>query len=667
MKTNVYINKIENIKLDKMCILKNFDIFELNAFIDFKSEERFSIARKLKEFTNDVCAIKYVDSGKAYVLIKKNSVTEKQLNEEFKKAKDGYAKQILNIKNEHIDIILNLLLFASTFDVGDTENAIADSTYCKILDVKGKKKGQLVTLSFEIKNRLLYYKVLTFTNYKAATGKAKSGIKYVKNGKCMSRIYNKSLYNEEDLYVIQSSMTNKNHVNVFNTDAKSITESKFVELGKVYEILKSSKYIKELEFKNIETTDAVKDIFEGRNKVNNFTNFTHEKCIEIANEIGINIVYQNGAEEIKINEALIDNDITNFKTTKSLDKNMLNLFVIDNSNKGKDKESDDIYDSHKDKDFIIQHIGKNNINGTLSAKIKTCIYNLIIKYELKNKSIKTFDWETFKKHSKSTSYKFYEFDKDKNYCMMEVDNNGNILDFRRENYSFDDNCDYCDAESRIITNNFGDMIQIIDTEMFMVPRLEEFAEKMKSIDLGLNMEIRFEDLNNCLIQIQMDDPSDKVEELIAEIYKSIIGLDKNKYKEHKIIFDELKKSIDKKYQKSGAWKIIKLELESYYLNLYLQTPKWYYDLKGFTPGETGDTLYPGFINIHYNDEYYTVSGYKPCETSKNFANNVLIRNIEVLEGDNFFEELLLMLMNPIVKTDMLTVYPFVYKYIREMV
>ena len=84
------------------------------------------------------------------------------------------------------------------------------------------------------------------------------------------------------------------------------------------------------------------------------------------------------------------------------------------------------------------------------------------------------------------------------------------------------------------------------------------------------------------------------------------------------------------------------------------------------PGGIGDLLYPNIINIFYNKEYYTVA---PNEylSEKSIENNIIIRKVEVIKGENFIKEILFMLMNPIVRMDRLTVYPFILKYIRETI
>ena len=43
-------------------------------------------------------------------------------------------------------------------------------------------------------------------------------------------------------------------------------------------------------------------------------------------------------------------------------------------------------------------------------------------------------------------------------------------DYKKEVDSFDDNCDYCDKESCVVKNNLGSVIQIKDTEMFMIQK-----------------------------------------------------------------------------------------------------------------------------------------------------------------------------------------------------
>lgn len=670
----LYINKIDKVKLEEKELLNNFDIFEIR--INYVKDETYSILNALKELTNDIYALKYENSTNAFALIKKDSVTKKQIIDKIKPDREVEVEQIKVIKNDFHDTVLNLLLFSTMYNNGNADFPIVNDAYCKILNTKAKSKNQIMTLEFKFKDNALIYKINTFTKYKAAK-KNKKKQKFIINGKCMSKVSgkelsNKTLCDEENLYVYQGNNKKKNTLNTFNTEASSIKDSKFYELNDLVSKLKENKYIKKLTFKEMEVEDLFDNKFNSSKEAKEFIDYTSKYCVDLINKIGLNIFYQDGIKNEKIDETLIDLGITNFKTSNTPDKDFLNLFVIDNGEKGKDKESDEKYLLYKD--YICQHIGKNNLTGSIEAKIKTCIYNLVIKYECKQKEIKSFDWNEFSKYAKSSFYEFYTFiEKNEKwlYCMMRIDITGKILEFKYSENSFNNIFDdYCEQYKNncIIKDEKGNITRILDTELFMIPNLEKFDEYIKAIELGMKQEISYGDYNECFSMLEMETKNKDLSKLIEAIYKEIPELGKEKYKERTIKLSDLKSKMMEVYSKSSkGWKEIKLSLEQYFFIKYLITPKWYYDLKGFKDGKAGNELYPGFKNIHYNKDYYLVSGYKAFQTSKNFINNVLLRQIEIIDGDNFFEELLLMLMNPIVKTDMLTVYPFIYKYIREMI
>lgn len=77
-----------------------------------------------------------------------------------------------------------------------------------------------------------------------------------------------------------------------------------------------------------------------------------------------------------------------------------------------------------------------------------------------------------------------------------------------------------------------------------------------------------------------------------------------------------------------------------------------------------DGLYPSFIDVSYNDDKYMVATGHSLSDKMHRA--ILVRRYEV-EGENFFEEILPSFYVPFVRRNSLTVYPFVFKLLREAI
>lgn len=680
----IYYNKISNktiIDYDKMQL--DFNVFKIWVKIDYSSDEKISILKEVKEITDDIYAIKYDKSDTAYILVKKDSLSKKVIEDRLSTITECKVEEILLIKgkiDENIkDVIYNLLLFKEEYGKSICDEILIGNAFNYIVEAKKiGKNNRLITLAFSVKNGDLRCNLQTFTKLTDLKG-TKYETKYPKyiiNGKVLTRIYDKSKYNENELYVLKGSDTHKNTLSTFDASEKKIDKSKFTILNYVYKLFKECEYINNFNFENIELFDFEKEMFDTKKDAIAVSNCTRNKINELVNKIGINIVFQNeDRKEIiqntinninKSNNKLTKIDLSKIVFTNDIDKDKLNLYVLKSNKEKECEKSDEIYNKHKLlKDIVIQHIGENELIDNPVAQLKMCLYNLVVKYENENSKIESFNWDEFNKHTNSKFFIFYGYknnDDEDIYYKLKLYINGKF-EFEKENYPLDVYSQETDEKSIVIVNDKNDVIKISDTENFTIPTQDIFSDEYEKITSGFNFELSNEELEELLIDILNSSDDEKLIDIANFIYDKFPDISNPDLSNVKIKMKDFKKELK---SKASEEKIKGTDDFIEYIQKIYPYIKLKSNWKEMKPGGMGDLLYPNIINIFYNNEYYTVATdeYSPAKT---IENNIIMRKIEVLEGENFIKEILLMLMNPIVRMDRLTVYPFIYKYIREMI
>lgn len=658
-----------NVSFDKEKIFNDFDIFEIELFCS----GYVNLSKILLDITKEIIAIKFIEfSTHCAVLIKKDATNITDIENAFKTICPIKVIKYASIRPSDEALVLNLLLFEKTFRE-DKKDIIIANSFKMFIDAQ--RNDRIKTLAFEFKNDYLIYNLETFTRLTSVSAKDSKKPKYAINGIVLSRVIDESKYDKNELFVIRNYKS-KNSLKTF--DSAFLDKSKFYFLSIVYTLLSNSEYIETFEFETLKM-DCLHDNFKKQDFEKSFTEYTNNYCKNIINNIGINLIFQDASRDEQLFKETFKNiGIENVETTNIFKNDKFNFVILETSKPGVDKTADRLYaNSYADVNIVSQHI---NINDFIKLSVKerqsilsTCINNFIVKYELKNKNILSFNWEIFNKFNHSKYYKFikyywninenlnnYDIDK---YYIFTIYNNGkfeienfDILPEKYDGMLYDD--------SFLVEDDKENIIRISDTNYFVIPIMLKFIEELDSVFKGREKLyckyfadfVKEFDVSTLNKQKQQDFVS----------FKNVFKREFSSFFDKKFEYEtvELKK-VKKIYLNAGGTKsefnVFVKEFETFLNDKYDLNLKFKTGFKNTTDAP----IIPGIRNIHYNNDFYISPAYKSFETSKDLANNITVKKIDTLNGNNFSKDVLFMLFNPIVKLNSCTVYPFIIKYIRE--
>ena len=651
------INILNNdIKINYRLFFNDFDIFYIKA-----STWDTNLIEKLGSYKEHIFAGFFAKSTELYLLVDKYMIDIDDIEELFP---EDIVKEVENVETF---IILNLLLLKESSRYSSFDYIVNDSFYYIVKS--DEKIAETLKFRFCLKDKdcFLLCDLNTFSKYSCLRAEDKSAFSnfYLIGDKTLKRVFNRTGILEENLYVKKNvngfvkngifygDKSSANTLGLTLNGKTKIDESKMYFISKIYKMIKDSKYVENFDFKNIEFEEYRNKSFKKlkENKLNFF-----EKNI-------LNIVYHRELTEEELKELKKLNIKYQFGKR---DSSLCNLCLKDYVGKDNNENVDIIFeDEEYRKDIksgdVCQHLDIKKIND--SAALQTCLTELVIKYEIKNKKINIFDFDIISSN-KSKTYSFYSFyienlgtkikpKQQYYYNLLKINCNGDILDCKiKEEEPFDKYARYLKTNTNsrfasmgLVVDSDGNALLINDTiNYILVDNMLEFLKDIEDAIAGQNLNI---DGN-----------------FIWEMFEYI----KNKTKDKKVI-DELDKIISINtaiYQGSEEMVYMKDLGFSRPTKAKREVDEYIKNSKGlpFIFAIKGKDYLGGFKNIHFNDNYYCVG---VDDMSKNIPNNIIIKEIEVMEGTNIIKDLLPMFFVPFVRNNQLTIKPFPFKYLDELV
>ena len=649
---SVIINKISNkVSVNTDTFEKDFDVIKI---VKDKKDMSLNIYNLCGNYNKYIKAIFY-ESKKyvsAYVLLEKGKVSLEKLKDKFSSHENIMVSSEQSIP---LSVFLNLLLLNESDKLCDGERYVINNNFYYIVET-GKDIVVTLLVRFIEKNDGIYLenKVITFSRYSKLSDydKKKKNVYFLMGGKTLKRIYDIENINEEDIYVQKNIYSGKkNTVDSLLFDLK-IYDSKLGIVGKLYKIFTNNyKYINDFSFDKINM-----NLYKNKQLFKSYEYTKGQNCI--INHINKNIltIVGNNITRDDINKEIVDKFSFNISNQPGPG---LNLVVLNSNKFGEDEESDKKYQDDKSSNIIIQHVGKDTLNKK-EALIK-CMQELIIKSDLKNRYISYFDWNNYKPLNKEYSFYIKTLQEDEKilHHSITINTNGDILDIKiNKEESFDDVFDSLDVKHLGAIKDSDNNIIILknDDGCFVLPDFENFLKDIDQYIEGVKYPFTGHIWYNILNQISKDMPNlkNEIDDLFLEndeIYE---------YSEETLSFNNFKIKVNDKGKK-----VLSRTLKNK-INDRLKD-KYQLSIVGAFKGEEYlDEKYTGVLGINYNQDNFVV-GSTSHYMGQKLNNNINMRKIEVISGENFFEELLDMFYVPFVKNTFLTILPFPFKYLREAI
>ena len=353
---------------------------------------------------------------------------------------------------------------------------------------------------------------------------------------------------------------------------------------------------------------------------------------------GLNLIDCTGFETAEVHLQDIAKEITKIipgadcSVSKGLSKTKLNIRYI------KDKSCyEEAADPHQDKldGYTVQHI-TNNYSYDSKAATANILKELTIKQDLKEGRITLFDWTSLRYESdwifgikNEQKFEFMTIHPDGSFLCEEME-----LDLFNQS-EYDEYMELLDSDDTIgfVKDHSGNINIIKNTNLFSLPDFKSVGELLKEIE-------KKEVINGNALKELLPEYSNRFEERDYS-KQEILALFENR--------TEKKAAVEKIYMDTG------IRLYSY--------------LRG---KEQRELYFSGVIDINYISLNNSEGLYCVGEVGNGMKNNLerasVIRKIEAPKGSKlFFQELLPLMGVEFVRYGMLTVVPFPFKYLREIV
>lgn len=655
-----YINTINMDTLDFNYteISNDYDIFKVEREGENLNYEINYIA-ELKKHKNEIYHILFC-TGKLFYIIAKRQI--------FKD--DNEIKNILNnIVNCDVckidatilkpRVLLNLLLFTTASNSKNLSNGecISNSSYF-YYSSSGIIPGTVVAFDIrfvEYNNQIvLSSKVNTFTSLEKL-GEHK-GPYFTPGAKTLKRIYDLNEMDKSIVYVKKGNINKKNTRVAFNYQ-ESPDNQKLIVLGRIYKELKQSKYINCIEFQK-EDLEEYENMACYKFSLDYANKFFKKECLNIYIQEDL----ENKNEILKCLEEFLKTNNMNYSIKNNYKDDLLLVILKDNGKNDKEKDplSDKIYEETFKNNRVTQHIGINSLFKNLKKlsinedAFFACLKELIIKNEIKNKKINSFDFSCLDKDSK---YDFYVIDK-----KSEKDDNGNYTKFYQitmlttGEISFNSglikNDIYSNLLNRdkniscVVVKNDNDILLIKDTDIHIIPDYNNFMDTYEKYYNSTKTLLQGNEILSIFEEIKQSN-----NELLEDIKEVIEDSDINGFNSYSI------KDIKFKYKKKLK-EIFENKLEELGYNISI--------IGSFKSQESIDKYYPAVEKIHYNSSQYFVANENPEFSFNKMKSNIIKKEIQILNGDeSIINDVLAMMYTPNVRYKQLTVMPFPLKYINE--
>ena len=434
----------------------------------------------------------------------------------------------------------------------------------------------------------------------------------------------------------------------FNKEkAKNIGHFMFMDV--VNEKLKTSKYVKSVDFKVIDV-----ERYQNFRKNNLYTqrlSYVNDlsKDFLINVYIGEDLKSDENVSETQIMETI--KSVQNKSKRDFLKNTVLTLcaepiepcLYIISSNKEKDLTATTEYKRLHDKK-IIQHMALENLSN------ESALANSVIQLYIKADVVNLRD----SLHQIKGDYLLYfvlkENDEKKCYEVAIKDSFMTYREVERDYLTYDlfkdvNAPDYIVVKLEDNDRMSSPYIKVYDTPFFVIPNINKLAPEVKKQQDSENILIPIQDILAAKNDCETDDYTIYLDELL------------NKYT-NAVPVRLLKAKHPLKSKKT--------------LNALLQEK---YGVTIIQPGKGIDIIdkcYPGFKGITYSKntnsgEFFVMTSANPTESMKDVDVNVLKRTYEVHDGENFIEDILGMIYEPFSNFMKLSTRPFAYKYLKEWI
>lgn len=673
-----YTNKI-NVDLNTKEMEKDFNIFTI-AFDS--ADESTDISKFLDTCKRDIAAVTISHPKREpcyyHIMSKNKSLTIQDVKNVLPKKYASTVVDALKRGNLNNAILINLLLLRE-INKDNSNSCLINSHIYKIV---GSLMSQIITLNIYAKKEneglYLYADVATFTPYHMLNKKKKEEISsfFKKNMGYMSRVSN-DLKNDKDVFVKKQPFNTKNRVNALTEQGNQKTKIKI--LFDVKKQLQENKYVKSIDFAErhfSEAPNAEKLKKNYHELIKKYENFFKENILQI--------VY-NGSETLTDIQEVFPGIKVKYLTKP---QEGLNLVILDNFKQGENEEDDKRYMDDYRSNLLCQHIGLENYRVKVKVKekdkekeqkvknkdeeqnekfilkcnkeaIAKCLQELQILRDLHNKKISLFNWGIYPEKNKT--YTFYGVERKKItktdykyfYGSIKIDLYGNILDIRCDTENFfpegilpDDMSNMKNTFLGAIEDSEGNIIMLENTKEFVMVNNKIFFKLTDYNKKILNTKKTPEEWIEILNKIKNISP-----EMACGIDEIISGININT---KELAF----KQIDWK-------KKIKIKHE---VGRYISPDKSISYPVHLRDKDAINEYYETFLGLHFNllENKYTVAP-EITGLGRTHAANTLLKNINVLNGENFFTDLIPTFFVPFVGLRKLTIVPFPFKYLREYI
>lgn len=631
--------------LDRKALFEDFEVIKI-----IMRDERIRFNPAELPIASKVKVVYYATWKEVYLLVSKD-YNIKYVHKMFDKDAD------VLIRFEHDfndDVFLNIVLLYEVKqrnEILGINDSVTNNGYYYITT---RKKNEYQTLKFKFKDRKLFPEVNTFTRYKLLSPKEreKPGAKrfFAPGAVAMHRVDAAAFENQEELFVLLRAKhlvgDSKNTMSMFNTSTFEKTQnSKIYYLLKVFDILRSSKYLQNFNFSSYEAEDfdaklvaaAVEELF--KTWLQNHT---------------INVAYAGGDLDKKGIDEFLAKRGCKHTHSRYIETGAYNLVVLNSTERSDPPSEDDkIKDSNLQSGEVVQHIGIEHL--TVEAAVEAALKQLMIKSEIKTRQIVSFP----KEFTSGEGYSFFiatesEDEYDPAFVYHKLCLNANLAITDIQINIREDDCDWENISQLspdhigAIVDSKGNALILKDSERVVLPDCLNLSEYISALEDRRKTNITGNDL--------------------CETMQRVVDEEKNRNKKEELQknFDELRQNVagidwdsEQEFQLSDIYNILKK-----YTTLSRRTREMLNIF--YRPKESGMVAkyYPTFKNIHVNDTEYMVA--PDTEMMQTMAGFIRIKDIDVM-GTNFFAQLTPMLASTVVRNKQLTVAPFPFKYLREAI
>jgi hypothetical protein len=623
----------------------------------------FDLTAALGDYSEQIVSVRYAGAI-IYVMVDHCSTLNISIMKSLFSHEDVVGVDAVRTHNIDTLTILNLLLYryaASKFQCSGSE---INGRYIQV--VKSSKQECLgIACQFNgINNDIrLDANVNTFSKFHLLTEKDRKkckGFFLFKNGTMIKKFAD--LPTDESVFALKQRFRGKkNSWDSFKLKTPT-GDSKIDIIGDIYSYFKSCKYVSGFDFDCVEMS-KYDDHKYFKSSQTYYEQFFGENAINVIcpDDFDFSIFSQDCFKFIKsINRVDFPTD-------------GLNLVLMKFTGNGENEAADEAYLQNKTSEYVCQHINVEKVAGDetgkkaaqrkqkLTSEIITALRELIIKQELKNRKIESFDWDKYCNSPISEltfCKKCVNDDDDEIFYSMTVNvHTGNITTMVDEEPEFlGDAIYYMDQSDIGIVLDNGRALILRKSEYHIVPYYKEYQEEIFKYLNGKDLTVECDELYDELIVISRERPewAQHIEFVLStpEIAPYVF-----ENSNETIDISVVKKTIQKcsANQRAISDRLDKWVREEYDAAIVSH-------IKG-----QKDTVFPGLVGLHYNDNWFTVS---ESESSINEQpRNIKINQIEYFgeATPEFFKELLPLFYVPFVRNNMLSAKPFPFKYLDEWI